>query len=270
MPIHPSAIVDRAAQIDPSADIGPFCIVEAGAVIGPQTRLRSHVRVFTNTSIGARNDIFPFVALGGPPQDLAYKNEPSYLRVGDDNIIREGATLHRGTGAATETVLGSRCFLMANAHVGHNCVVEDDVKLANSAMLGGHVRVGRSAFLGGNSGAHQFVRIGEFVMLGGLTRVTRDVPPFMMMTDFGVTGPNTIGLRRAGFSSEARQEIRRIYRVVFRSGLAFPHAVAQARDLARTDAGRRLLEFLTSQSKRGFHRFIGRTGARDEEREDSA
>ncbi len=251
MPIHPTAIVDRSSQVDETAEIGAYAIVEPGAVIGPGVRLYPHAYVSQGTTLARGVQIHPFAVVGHPPQDLAFKGEPSFTQVGEDTIVREGATIHRGTMPGSTTIVGKRCFLMSNAHVAHNCIVGDDVKMAQAAMLGGHARIGPNVFIGGAGAVHQFVRIGELVMIGGLFRATSDVAPFLMVESGRLAGVNIIGLRRAGVPAEERQEIRDLFRLLWRSGRMFREVLGEAVERARTPRGRQLVAFLQEPSKRG-------------------
>ncbi|MFN0138276.1 MAG: acyl-ACP--UDP-N-acetylglucosamine O-acyltransferase [Phycisphaerae bacterium] len=262
MPIHPTAIVERSAEIDPTADIGPYAVVETGVKIGAACKLWHHAFVATGTTLGERVQIHPFAVVGHPPQDLAWKGEPSYTRIGDDTIIREHATVHRGTMPESVTTVGKKCFLMSTAHVGHNCTVDDEVIFANAAILGGHVRVGRKAFISAAAIVHQFCRIGEFAMLGGVTRIPTDVPPFAMVMPGGVVGLNVVGLRRNGFSPAERAELRVIYKMIYRSKRSTRDAIADAAKLVQTPAGKRFVEFLQEPAKRPLMRYYGgRDGA---------
>jgi UDP-N-acetylglucosamine acyltransferase len=177
----------------------------------------------------------------------------SFCRIGSDNIFREHVTIHRGTKAGTETVVGDRCMFLASAHVAHNCVVGNDVTLVNSSMLGGYVHVGDRAVLSGNVGVHQFARVGELAMVGGLTYIRQDAPPFFMYDESGYcAGINAVGLRRAGFSSEERAELKIAYRRLYRTPGTWTDAVADVAMTVTTNAGKRLVEFLQAPSKRGF------------------
>lgn len=258
MSIHPTAIVDRSAEIDPSADIGAYALVEAGVKIGAHTKIYPHAYISEGTTLGQRCQIHPFAVVGHHPQDLKWDGAPSYAEIGDGTVIREGAQVHRGTTAESTTVVGKRVYIMATGHVGHNCVIGDDVVIANAGLVSGHVHVGDRAFVSGCAVIHQFTRVGELAMLGGGVRVPADVPPFMLVTPDGIVGPNLVGLRRAGFAREERQEIRAAYKILFRSGLRFSDAVAQVAEMVETDPGRRLTEFLRAPSKRGLMRFRSR------------
>lgn len=253
MPIHPTAIVDKQAEIDPTAEIGAYAIIDGPVRIGPRTRVYPHAYLDGWTEIGADCRIHPHAVVGHLPQDLAFTGEKSYCRVGDGTIIREGVSIHRGTMPGSATVIGQRCFLMANSHVAHNCVVGDDVKMANGALLAGHVHVQHGAFISGNTVVHQFVRIGELVMTQGSAIISMDVPPFFMVSQLNTcVGLNVIGMRRAGFGPEERAELREAYRLLYRRGLSFRGAVQQLAERVKTPAGRRLVEFLQAPSKRGI------------------
>ncbi len=253
MPIHPTAIVDSTAEIDPSVEIGAYAIVEPNVRIGPDTRLYPHAYVSRGTTLGRCCQIHPFAVVGHLPQDVKYKDEPSYTQVGDETIVREHASIHRGTEPESTTVVGSGCFLMATAHVGHNCVLGDNVVMVNNSKLAGHVHVGDRAILGGNVGVHQFCRIGDLVMLSGKApAIYRDIPPFMLVDIPGVAGLNVVGLRRAGFDQAARHELRECHRLLYRSGLAWSDAVERVVSLVQTEAGQRLVAFLQAPSKRGY------------------
>lgn len=253
MPIHQSAVVHSDADIHPSAEIGPYAIIESGVTIAPDSRIYAHAYIGTGTTIGARCHIHPFAVVGHLPQDLKFSGAPTYTRIGDDTIIREHVSIHRGTTPDSSTSIGSNCFLMATSHVGHNCSVGDGVILVNGSMLAGHVSIGDKALVMGNAAIHQFVRVGELAIIGGMMRGIMDVPPFMMQAPpGGVTGVNSVGLRRAGFSPAERAEIRDCFKILYRSGLTFRKAIDRVVALVQTDPGRRLAAFLSAPSKRGY------------------
>ncbi len=255
MSIHPTAIVDRSAEIDPTAEIGAYAVVERNVRIGAGTRVYPHGYVAEGTTLGARCQIHPFAVVGHLPQDLKWPGEPSFTQVGDDTVVREHATIHRGTAPGSTTLVGPHCYIMAAAHIGHNCVIADHVTIANGSLLSGHVQVGSRAFLSGHVGVHQFVRIGELAMMGGGSRALMDVSPFMTMVErMELVGPNVVGLRRAGFSREERAEIQRAYRTLFRTAVPLPAALDEFAPTVCTAPGRRLVEFLRAPSKRGFVR----------------
>ena len=251
MPIHPTAIVDKHAEVDPTVDIGAYAIIEPGVKIGAETKIYPHAYVSQGTTMGRRCQIHPFAVVGHHPQDLAWEGTPSYTEIGDETIIREGASVHRGTMPESTTVVGERVYMMATSHAGHNCVIGDGAILVNSVLLSGHVQIGERAILAGGTRVHQFVRIGELAMISGV-RLTTDVPPFMLVGPAGVVGTNVVGLRRAGFSAEERAEIRRAYKTLYRSKLMFREAIEHVVETVRTAPGRRLVEFLRAESRRGY------------------
>ncbi len=267
MPIHATAIVDTTAVIDPTADIGAYAVIEGHTTIGPQARVWAHGFIGWGTSLGARVQVHPFAVVGHLPQDVAFDGSPSYTHIGDDTIVREHASIHRGTTPESTTLVGSGCMIMSTGHIAHNCVVGDSVVIVNAGLLAGHVHVGDRAFVGGGAGVHQFTRVGEMVMLRGNCPCAKDVPPFMLVGPRGVTGVNTVGLRRGGLSAAERLEIRRCYHILYRGGMHFPKAVEEVSQLVTTGPGRRLVEFLRSDSRRGYLRYQGpRRGATDSDR----
>jgi UDP-N-acetylglucosamine acyltransferase len=252
MAIHPTAIVDRSAEVDPSVEIGAYAIVEGDVRIGADTRIYPHAFVGGHTTIGERCHIHPFAVVGHVPQDLSYDGSVTYTRIGNETTVREGATVHRAAIPGATTVVGDRCLIMSVAHVGHDCVLGNDVKLANSGLLAGHVHVEDKVFVSGNSAVHQFVRLGELAIIGGGLRVTADVVPFMMHSPDGIVGPNVVGMRRAGHGTEERQEIRLCHRILFRSHRTIGEAAQEIERTVRTEPGRKLAAFLRAPSKRGL------------------
>lgn len=252
MSIHPTAVIDGKAEIDSSVEIGPYVVIDGAVKIKRGTRVLAHAYLTGWTEIGEDNEIHPGAALGGPPQDKAYKGQETYLRIGARNIIREHAQIHRGTAAGSATVIGNDNFLMATAHVGHNCVLGDHVILANGALLGGHVSVGNNVFISGNCVVHQFVRIGDYALMRGLSATSRDVPPYAIMDwQHTVRGVNVVGLKRAGFDEPRIRAIRQVFRTLFRGGRNLALAVKEVEGSGRTNSDvLALLEFIKS-SKRG-------------------
>jgi UDP-N-acetylglucosamine acyltransferase len=219
MSIHPTAVIDAKAELDGAVEIGPYVVIEGRVKIGRGTRVRAHAYLTGWTEIGEDNEIHTGAVLGDAAQDRAYKGEESYLRIGSHNIIREYAQVHRGTTAGSETRIGNHNFLMATAHVGHNCQLGDHVILANGALLGGYVQVGDHVFISGNCVVHQFVRIGAYALLRGLSGTSRDVPPYAIIDwQHTVRGVNTVGLKRAGFDEKRIRAIREAFRILFRKG----------------------------------------------------
>jgi UDP-N-acetylglucosamine acyltransferase len=217
--IDPTARVENGAAIGAGATIGPYCVIGPSVVIGEGCRLIAHVHVAGHTTIGPRTVVYPFASLGTPPQSVKYRGGPTRLVVGSDCDIRENVTMNTGTeDAIGVTRVGDRCFLMVSSHVGHDCVVGNDVTFANNAVLGGHVVVGDNVFFGGQAAVHQFVRIGEGAMIGGLSGASEDVIPFgfVLGTPIGsLVGLNIVGLRRRGVSRADMHRLRRAYRLLF-------------------------------------------------------
>jgi UDP-N-acetylglucosamine acyltransferase len=265
MSIHPTAVISPRAEIASDATIGPYVVIEDDVFIGQGCEIASHVVIKQFTTLGHRNRISEYAVLGGLPQDVKFKGEPSRLVIGDDNLIREGATLHRASGEGEETLIGSRNFLMIGVHVAHNCIIGDDNIFANEVALAGHIMVEDHAFLSNNVGCHQFVRIGRYAMVGGKSKIVQDVLPFFT-TDGNparVRGLNTVGLRRAGFSSEERKALKNAYRTLFRKQLALEDAL---REMAELQSGNveHLINFIRN-STRGFTRAARDGQTSDEE-----
>jgi UDP-N-acetylglucosamine acyltransferase len=216
--IHPTAVVDRGAEIAADAQIGPYCVIGPHVTIGAECSLRAHVHVAGHTAIGARTAIAPFASLGTPPQSVKYRGGPTRLVIGPDCDIREGVTMNTGTedgGGVTE--VGARCLFLVGSHVGHDCRVGNDVTLANNAVLGGHVSVGDHVMLGGQAAIHQYVRIGDSAMIAGVSGVGADVIPFGFAIGqrAHLQGLNVVGMRRRGLTRDEVQRMRRAYRTLF-------------------------------------------------------
>jgi UDP-N-acetylglucosamine acyltransferase len=249
--IHPTAIVHPAAKLDPSVEVGPYAIIDAEVELGAGCRVGPYVYLTGRTYIGRQNEFHAGCVIGNASQDLKYKGEPTRLRIGDRNIFREHVTVNRSSDVEEDTVLGSNNLLMAGSHVGHNCQIGNFVRLANGSMLGGHVVVHDYAIISGNCLCHQFVRIGTLAMMQGGSGVSMDLPPYTMAVgDNGICGLNVIGLRRAGFDSNARLELKRLYRFLFRGRLPLRAAVAEARTQFHGPAALAMLKFI-AESKRG-------------------
>ena len=220
--IHPTAIVDPGAELADDVIVGPNCVIEPDVKIGPGCRLRESVIVRRYTTMGANNSLDAFTVMGGEPQDLKFDPATiSYLRIGDDNVFREGVTISRATGEGNATVVGSHTYWMALAHAGHNAVVQDHAILVNGATVGGHGEVGARAILSAHAGIHQYTWIGEMVMVRGNGGATMHVPPYCIVTDISrVAGLNTVGLQRAEhITAEDRKQIKEAFRLTYRSGL---------------------------------------------------
>ncbi|MGB9179148.1 MAG: acyl-ACP--UDP-N-acetylglucosamine O-acyltransferase [Pyrinomonadaceae bacterium] len=254
MSIHPTAVISPRAEIAGDVSVGPYAVIEDDVVIGAGCEIASHACIKRFTVLGARNRVYEHATLGGEPQDVKFRGETSRLVIGDDNLIREYVTIHRASGEGGVTRVGSRNFLMVGVHIAHNCVVGDDNIFANGAALAGHITVEDHVFLSNNVGAHQFVRMGRYAMVGGKSKIVQDVLPFFT-TDGNparVRGLNAVGLRRAGFSSEARRALKRAYQLLFRAGLPLEVALEEMARLEDENVAH-LINFIRT-SKRGFTR----------------
>ncbi len=259
MSVHPSSVVAEGAVIPASCTIGPFCTVGPNVVLGEDCELVSHVVLDGRLSAGARNRFFPFAAVGVAPQDLKYKNEPTAVTLGDDNVIRESVTISRGTaGGGGTTRIGSGCLIMAYVHIGHDSVIGDGCILANAATLAGHVTVEDYASVGALCPVHQYCRIGRYAYIGGGTTITQDVLPFSLTSAKREThayGLNKVGLERRGFSRERLRSIQHAFRLLLASKLNTSQALERLKgepandDDAKADL-RYLIEFIES-SQRG-------------------
>jgi UDP-N-acetylglucosamine acyltransferase len=228
--IHPTAVVDRTAEIGVDVEIGPFAIIEAGARIGDRTRIIASAFVARRAEIGDDCEVHVGAVIGQPAQIRDLRGPGGATIIGPRTIIREHVTVHRASREDGVTRVGADNLLMAGCHIAHDCQTGNTVTIANGTLLAGCVTIGHRAFLSGNVVVHQFVRIGELAMIGGLSRVSKDVPPFMLIVgDSKVCGVNVIGLRRARFDAAQRQAVRRAYSVLYRSGLAISRAVERLR-----------------------------------------
>ncbi|HET7784467.1 MAG TPA: acyl-ACP--UDP-N-acetylglucosamine O-acyltransferase [Myxococcales bacterium] len=232
MAIHPTAVVDRHAELDGSVEVGPFAVIGPKVKIGARTRVGPHAVIEGDTTIGEGNVIFQFAALGAIPQDLKYAGEPTRLEIGNANQIREFATVHIGTaGGGGVTRIGDRCLLMANSHVAHDVQLGNDCILANSVALAGHVSVEDHVIFGGLAAVHQFTRIGRLAFVSGGAMVTQDVPPYLTVQGdrAEVVGINTVGLTRAHFDEHALARVKGAFKIVFRSKMGLREAIAHVK-----------------------------------------
>jgi UDP-N-acetylglucosamine acyltransferase len=250
--IHPSAIVDPDAQFGEGVKVGPYAIIEANVEIGDECSIGSHAVIKQYTRLGRRNQIHEHVVIGGLPQDLSFKPCVSYVEIGNDNILREAVTIHRATGEGNVTRIGDNNFLMVGAHVAHECQVGNQVVMANGAALGGYVSVGDRAFISAFAVIHQYCRVGRLAIVSGLAAINLDCLPFMITTGNPgrSCGVNRVGLKRAGFSPDETQQIKRAYGVLLLSGQKLSDALAE---LTQSESApvRELVEFIQG-SKRGF------------------
>jgi UDP-N-acetylglucosamine acyltransferase len=217
--IHPTAVIDASANIADDAVIGPYCVIGPNVSIGSRSHLISHVTIQTDTKIGELNKFYPFCVLGGDPQDKKFNGEQTTLEVGDRNQIREHVTIHRGTeNGGGKTLLGSDNLLMVASHVAHDCVLGDNLVIANQVMLAGHITVEDCATIGGGAGINQFSRIGRCSYVGGLARITRDVPPYMIVegTPAEVRAVNVVAMTRHGYPAAQIDAVKEAHRRLFR------------------------------------------------------
>src|SRR5213596_2566455 len=252
--IHPTAIVELGARIGTGVEIGPFSLIGSEAEIGDRTIVLSHVVVEGKAAIGSDNFIGHGVIIGAPPQDVSFSpDRNTSVEISNNNVIREYCTIHRGSAGGSVTKIGGKNFLMAGAHVGHNCVIGSNVVIANNCLLAGHVRVDDGAFLGGGSTFHQFMHIGRLVMVQGSSAFGKDLPPFVIAAERNyVFGLNTIGLRRAGFSREQRDEIKSAFKLLYLSGLNTRQALERSREMKWTQPGREFFDSVEKTGKRGI------------------
>jgi UDP-N-acetylglucosamine acyltransferase len=255
--IHPTAVVHPGARVADGVEIGPYSVIGEHVTIGAGTRIASHVLIEGWTTIGERNQIHSFSSIGTPPQDIGYKNEETYLIIGDDNVIRESATVHRATTKEDrKTVIGNRNFLMAYSHVAHDCKLGNSIIMANSVALGGHIVIGDHAILGGIVAVHQFARIGAYAIIGGQSAVTLDIPPYVSAAGnrAQLYGLNLVGLKRKGFDDPTIATLKKAYKIIFRSGLTQDEALRKTlEEFSDCREVNTLVEFIRA-SKRGVTR----------------
>ena len=252
--------MDASAELAEGVEIGPFCVVESGVTLGARTKLESHAVIKSGTSLGIENYVGHGVVLGADPQDRKYAQEETFLRIGDRNLIREYVTIHRATGEGNETVVGNDNFLMAYSHLGHNCRLESTITIANSCAIGGHVTIEDLVTIGGIVGIHQYVHVGRVAMIGGFTKVTRDVPPYMLAEGEGqeVRDINAIGLRRQGVTPQTRLALHKACKLLFKSQLGLTNALETVRrEVPMTPE----VEYLIAFEER---RFKGKNGRGDQ------
>ena len=216
--IHPSTIIDQNTKISNDVEIGPYCLIGSGVELGSKTKLHSHVNIKGNTKIGKNNEIFPFVSIGTPPQDLKYKGEKNSIIIGDNNKLREYVNINPGTAhGGTITKIGNNNLLMVYCHIAHDCEIGNNIVLANNVQVGGHVKIDDNAVIGGSCAIHQFSRIGSLAMVGGMTGVLSDIIPFGLSLGNrnNLVGLNLIGLRRAKVSNEDIKILQKFYDIIF-------------------------------------------------------
>ncbi len=248
--IHPTALVSREARIDPSAEVGPYVVIEGRVSLGAGCRVKAHAYLTGWTDIAENNLFLPGVVIGEAPQDLKYRGEESYVRIGSGNVFREHTQVHRGSAPGSATTIGNDNYLMHNAHVAHNCEIGNRVIVGGGTLLAGHVSVGDQAFVSGNCVVHQFVRIGRLALLRGLSRTSRDVPPFCIIDGtHTVRGVNAVGLRRAGFTAEQVKEVKQAMRKLFWRRLNLSKALAELESTLPSAEVREIIEFIRASTR---------------------
>lgn len=253
MAIHPTAVIHPKAEIGEGCEIGPFCVIEEHVVLGPGNRLHSHVVIGGHTRVGRENDIYPFASIGLKTQDLKWKGGVTRTEVGDFNTIRENVTIHSATSDGEATIIGSHNNLLANTHIGHNCVLANHI-IISVAGIAGHVVIEDRALVGGMSGVHQFCRIGTMAMVGGLSKVTQDVLPYMLVdgNPAECRAINKVGLDRNGVADKVQQTLRHAQRLLCREGLTLPNALQRIeQELSPSPELAHLVAFVRS-SERGI------------------
>ena len=251
MTIHPTAFVSPLAQVAQDVEIGPFCVIEPETTIGPGCILESRVTIKHGTSLGAKNRVFDGAVLGGLPQHVHIPEQPGRVVIGSGNVIRENATIHRALTPDHNTIVGDNCLLMVNTHLAHDCHLGNNIIVTNNALLAGHVVVGDRAYISGAAAVHQFCRVGTFAMVGGQAHMVQDVPPYVTIDGLSsfVVGLNKVGLRRAGYSQAAIQELMAAYRVIYRSGLRWVDILEQLRTQFPTGPAALFYEFLSTTAR---------------------
>jgi UDP-N-acetylglucosamine acyltransferase len=256
MKIHPTAIVDKKAKLADDIEVGPYAIVGPNAEIAKGAVIGSRVTIDGYTAIGERTRIFTGAVIGSPPQDLKYKGQKTFLKIGKDNIIREYVTMNPGTSEGTSTIVGDGNLFMAYSHVAHDCRVGNSCVIANIGTLAGHVTLEDRVVLGGLAAIHQFVRVGKMAIIGGCSKVVQDIPPFSTCdgNPTRVYGLNLVGVERAGMSKKAQAELKKAFRILFHSGLALKNSIEKVKkEIAPVEEVTYLLNFL-KDSERGICR----------------
>lgn len=255
--IHKTAIVDPEAELGPNVEIGAYSIIRGNVFIGSGTVVGPHVIIESFVTIGPDCTIFQYASVGAVPQSLKYEGEETHVTIGRGTVIREFATINRGTGyGGGVTEIGEENFLMAYTHIAHDCKTGRNVVFANNATLAGHITIGNYATIGGLSAVHQFVRIGDYAFVGGKSAIVKDIPPYVIASGdrAKLHGLNSVGLKRHGFSQETLSTLKKAYRIIFRIGLTMNEAIERARaEVEQTAEVINLLDFLTS-SQRGITR----------------
>jgi UDP-N-acetylglucosamine acyltransferase len=255
--IHPTAVIHPGAELHPTVQVGAYAVIGDNVKVGPETTIGAHVVIEGLTEIGARNQIFPGAAIGTEPQDLKYDGASTWVRIGDDNRIREYVTINRATGAGEATLIGNGNLLMAYVHVAHNCAIADSVVISNNLAMAGHVHIESRAVIGGAVGIHQFVHIGRLAMVGGMSRIDRDVPPYMLVegNPARVRSLNLVGLKRSGMTATEMGQLKKAFRTLYRSGYSLNQALEHLdllQDSEQLQHLRRFLQLSQLEERRGL------------------
>jgi UDP-N-acetylglucosamine acyltransferase len=257
--IHPFAIVSPEAELAPDVEVGPFAIIEGRVTLGAGCRIHARAHLIGPLTMGENNEVYPNAVIGGRPQHLGYKGEPTGVEIGDGNTFRENVTVHRGTTHSWVTRIGNNNLLMVGSHVAHDCKIGNRCILTNNSLLAGHCELEDNVCISGNSALHQFVKVGRLAFLSGISASTKDIPPFLIQQNINeVHGVNLVGMRRAGFTSPQIDAVRRLYHIVYLQGLAVPNALAEVMsELGHIDVAREFVQFVKN-SKRGICSAPGR------------
>jgi UDP-N-acetylglucosamine acyltransferase len=253
--IHKTAIIDSNAKISENVKIGPYCVVGPDVEIGEGTVVQSHVNITGKTIIGINNQIYPFASIGNNPQDLKFKGEKTLLEIGDNNKIREYVTINPGTeGGGGKTQIGNNCLFMVSSHIAHDCIVGDNVILANNVPLGGHAHVDDNAIIGGNSAVQQFTRVGKFAMIGGMCGVVRDVIPYGIAHGNRsiLQGLNLIGLRRKNIPNKEILSLSEAYKIIFKNENLTENLSHLSNDLRKNELVSEVINFIEKDKKRAI------------------
>lgn len=256
--IHPTSVIDPTVKLGKNVSVGQFSTIEKNSIIGDGCRISSNVLIGENTTIGKDCKIFHGAVVGSIAQDLKYKGEEAWLEIGDNNIIREYCTINRGTIASGKTVIGNNCAFLAYCHVGHDCIIGDNIIASNCLNLAGHVTIGNGAGFGGVVAIHQFCKIGDYSYLGAYSKVVKDVIPFALLggeiNAAKIVGINKVGLERNGFDSKQRQKIKNAFKFLFTQNHTIREAVAKLHDSFPKDKDISLLIDFINNSERGIYR----------------
>jgi len=254
--IHPTAVISSKAKLGNNIYVGPFTIIHDDVEIGDNCNIGPNVGIYNGARIGNRVKIFQGASISNQPQDLKYADEVTYLYIGDDTVVREFATLHRGTSATNKTIIGSNCLLMAYSHIAHDCIIGNKVIVSNGVQIAGHVHVEDHVIIGGLSAIHQFGKIGQHSMVGGGAMANTDIPPYSLVSGYPARymGLNIVGLRRRGFSDQDISAIKDAYKIFYQSGLIFSNALLKLKELyANHDIVKNIITFIET-SERGVVR----------------